>query len=145
VIGYLVLDLVASVGDNRLAVIGAFVGMELTIVYAIAPLATAAVVSGVVNALASRWGLFEHYWVVIKLLLTVFATAILFLEIPQIRDLAVLATSSADPTALMGSLPHSIGAVMVLITIIVLSVYKPRGLTPHGWRKRLRPRAAASV
>jgi len=30
---------------------------------------------------------------------------------------------------------HAIGAILVLIIITLLSVYKPKGVTQYGWRK----------
>ncbi|MGP3958869.1 hypothetical protein ACTWPT_22935 [Nonomuraea sp. 3N208] len=34
------------------------------------------------------------------------------------------------------TLPHSIGGLIVLLLITILSVVKPQGLTPYGWRKQ---------
>lgn len=31
---------------------------------------------------------------------------------------------------------RSVGGTMVLLVILVLNVYKPPGLTRHGWRKQ---------
>ncbi|HXH53457.1 MAG TPA: hypothetical protein VNH53_08540 [Sphingomicrobium sp.] len=60
--------------ENAEVARAAYIGMELTIWYAIVPLALACVIIGIANALGTPWGLFRHYWVVIKLLLTIFAT-----------------------------------------------------------------------
>jgi hypothetical protein len=50
-----------------------------------------------------------------------------------------MAANPATPDeVLLGSPPtlvHSIGGLVVLVTIQVLNVYKPEGLTPYGWRK----------
>jgi len=73
--------------------------------------------------------------VVVKLLLTLFATTILLLEVPTVRYVAEKAASATDPRGLPGTLPHSIGGAVILLIVIVLSVYKPRGITPYGWRK----------
>ena len=44
------------------------------------------------------------------------------------------------PSAAVGGLPgevvHAGGGLLVLLVIQVLNVYKPRGLTPYGWRKQ---------
>lgn len=63
VVVYLVLDVAAVYSDDVGTVRAAYLAMELTIWYAIVPLAVAAVVIGVVNALGTPWGLFRHYWV----------------------------------------------------------------------------------
>jgi hypothetical protein len=109
--------------------------MEVIILYVIVPLALASVLLGIANALSARWGLFRHYWVVVKFLLTVFAVTILLLEVQNVRYMAELAASGADPRTLTGSPPHSIGGLAVVLVITVLSVYKPRGMTRYGWRK----------
>ncbi|MGH2688934.1 MAG: hypothetical protein ACRDKW_09025, partial [Actinomycetota bacterium] len=31
---------------------------------------------------------------------------------------------------------HSVGGTVVLLVILVLNVYKPRGMTRYGWRKQ---------
>ena len=136
VLAYLPLDVIASASQDVRTVRAAFLAMEVTVCYVIVPLGLASVLIGIVNALGAPWGLLRHYWVVVKLLLTLFATTILLLEAQTIRNMAALAASSADPRQLPGSLPHSIGGSVVLLIITILSVYKPRGLTRHGWRNQ---------
>lgn len=138
VVTYLALDLVASVGRDIQLVRAAYLAMELTVWYVIVPLALASLVIGIVNALGTSWGLFRHYWVVTKLVLTVLATIVLLLQTQTISDLAAVAEPAADPRSLPGSLPHSVGGLVVLLVVAVLSVYKPRGLTRYGWRKQQR-------
>ena len=139
VIAYLVLDLAAVTGQDVQTVRAAYVGMELTIWYAIVPLALASMLIGIVNALGTPWGLFRHWWVLMKFMLTIFATTILMLETQTISYLANSAASTTDPRPLPGSLPHSIGGLLFLIVITALAVYKPRGMTRYGWRKRNAP------
>ena len=141
VLAYLVLDLTATLGDNLLAVRAAFLAMRMTIIYSIVLLAIASVLVGVINALGTPWGLVRHYWVVVKLLLTLFATAILLLETQSINYMAEVAANGLDPRTLPGSLPHSIGGLMVLLTVTILAIYKPSGVTPYGWRRRQEQRA----
>ncbi|MEJ8766228.1 hypothetical protein WKU33_10205 [Oceanobacillus sp. HCA-5259] len=33
---------------------------------------------------------------------------------------------------------HTIGGLLVLLVATILSVYKPKGLTKYGWRKRMK-------
>jgi hypothetical protein len=94
------------------------------------------VIIGIVNALGTSWGLFRHYWVLMKLLLTLVATAVLLLETQTIRTSADAAESGADPRGLPGTLPHSIGGLVVLLLVTILSTYKPKGQTRYGWRKQ---------
>ncbi|HKS56559.1 MAG TPA: hypothetical protein VJS12_14800 [Steroidobacteraceae bacterium] len=136
VIAYLALDIVATAGQDLASMRAAFFGMEAIIVHVILPLALASVLIGIVNALSAPWGLLQHYWVVVKLGLTFFAITILLLEVQNVGYMAEVAATGADPRALPGSLPHSIGGLVVLVIVIILSVFKPRGLTRRGWRKQ---------
>ncbi|MGH2370246.1 MAG: hypothetical protein ACRDI2_18895, partial [Chloroflexota bacterium] len=47
----------------------------------------------------------------------------------------------ADLSGLGGDLFHPGAGLVVLLAITVLNVYKPRGLTPYGWRKQQEERA----
>jgi hypothetical protein len=136
VVAYLVLDLTAVTSGDPDVSRAAFVAMELVVVSAVVPLALASLVIGVVNALGTSWGLFRHWWVVVKLLLTSVATVVLLLQVPGIRSMAETARTGADPGDLPGTLAHSIGGLLVLVLVSVLSTYKPRGLTRYGWRRQ---------
>lgn len=136
VVAYLVLDITAVTSGDVELVRVAYGAMELVVVGAIVPLALAAVVIGVANALGTSWGLFRHWWVIVKLLLTLVATTVLLLQLPTIRMLADSAASAPDPRDLPGTLGHSIGGLLVLVVVTMLSTYKPRGLTRYGWRRQ---------
>lgn len=136
VCAYLALDVTAVTSQDVLTVRGAYAAMEVTVLYALVPLALASVLIGIVNALGTPWGLFRHYWVLVKLLLTVLAAAVLLVETQTVSYLAEAAASSADPRELPGTLPHSVGGLVVLLVILILSVFKPRGVTRYGWRRQ---------
>jgi hypothetical protein len=136
VAAYIALDITAVTTSDADLARGAYAAMRITALSAILPLAVASVVIGIVNALATPWGLLRHYWVVVKLLLTVVATAVLVLETETIRALADAAASADDPRQLPGTLAHSVGGLLVLLVVTVLSTYKPRGLTRYGWRRQ---------
>lgn len=136
VAAYVALDVAAATSQDVQTVRAAYLAMDVTVRYVIVPSAIASVLIGIVNALGTPWGLFRHYWVLAKLLLTLAATTVLLLEAPTISYFADVAASAADPRALSGSLPHSIGGLVVLLTIAVLSVFKPRGVTRYGWRRQ---------
>ena len=140
VLAYVPLDLAAARGDDVATVRAAYVAMDLVARWALVPLALLAFVTGVIVSLTTPWGLFRHYWVVLSLALTAIAVAVLLVET---RTIAALAAAAADPArsdadvlALPSTLPHSLGAVVVLTAVLVLNVAKPRGLTRYGWRKQ---------
>src|SRR5919106_1517736 len=146
VAGYIALDVTAATNQDAQTLRAAYLAMELIAWYVIVPLALASLLTGLVMSLGTKWGLFRHYWVLISLLLTIFATVVLLTET---RTVGYFADRAADPTAsgdelraLGGTLVHSVGGTVVLLVILVLNVYKPRGLTPYGWRKQEEERTA---
>lgn len=139
VVAYLSLGVSAVTTQDAQTVRAAWTAMELIGWYAIVPLALAALLTGMVMALGTRWGLFRHYWVLISLGLTVFATFVLLLHMPEVSALADVARE-ADADRLVGGLGgdlfHPGVGLLVLLVIQILNVYKPRGLTRYGWRKQ---------
>ncbi|HET9959196.1 MAG TPA: hypothetical protein VFQ61_32125 [Polyangiaceae bacterium] len=114
--------------------------MRPIVEYLIVPLCLAATITGVVQSMITKWGLFEHYWVVVKLVLTIVATLALWLHLSPIRDVSAAAKlAPALPSSLSATrLQVSVDATLATITLLVLTglgVYKPRGVTPYGWRK----------
>ncbi len=71
-------------------------------------------------------------------MLTVFATTILLLHMPDVSSIADVARAADDASlgGLGGDLLHAGGGLLVLFVVQVLNVHKPRGLTPYGWRKQ---------
>ena len=138
VVGYLALGVSAVTSQNAETVRAAWIAMELTGWFVIVPLAVAALLTGLVMALGTPWGLFRYYWVLITLMLTILATVVLLLHMPTVSSLADMARAAdaADLRRLGGDLFHPGLGLVVLLGIMVLNVYKPRGLTRYGWRKQ---------
>lgn len=137
VVSYLALAITALVSQDAQTVHVAWIAMELIGWFVIVPLALASLVIGIVNALGTAWGLFRHYWVLVKFLLTVLATIILLVHMPIVSHFAGIAaeTNSANLVGLGGELLHAGGGLLLLLMATTLSVYKPRGLTWYGRRK----------
>ena len=119
----------------------AYLAMELTGWFVIIPLCLASLPTGVIQSLGTEWGLFRHYWIVAKLLITVLATTILLVHMQPIGYVARVAAettiSSADLRQLRIQLVgDAAAALFALLIATTLSVYKPRGLTPYGRRQR---------
>lgn len=94
-----------------------------------------------VQSFGTKWGLFRHYWVLVKFLLTLLATIVLLLQLETISYLAGIAAettlSSANlRKARLSLVVHTGGGLLVLLVVTTLSVYKPRGMTRYGWRKQ---------
>lgn len=138
---FLVLALVALGSEDFRTALSPYVAMESVARLVIVPLVFASLLTGLVQALGTTWGLFRHYWVLAKFLLTVLTALVLLLQLEIIDHVAAAAIegalADADLLSLRRSLVvHAAGGIVVLITTTVLSIYKPRGLTRHGWRKQ---------
>jgi len=138
---FLVLAVAGLAGASDHTARSAYQAMELITWWMIIPLCLAALLTGLVQSLGTPWGLFRHYWVVVKLLLNLFATVVLLMHT---RPIGVLAGAAVDGSLSDPEL-HSIkiqlvvdaaAAIFVLLVATVLAVYKPKGLTPYGWRKQ---------
>jgi hypothetical protein len=104
------------------------------------PLPLLALLTGILIALGTPWGLLHHYWVVISLVLTsVAAAAVLFALRPRLIDAANLARHALDPGAAVGMLRQQIIiatsiALLVLCAVTTINVVKPWGRTPRARR-----------
>jgi hypothetical protein len=144
VVAYLALGAAAVTSEDPTTIRGAWVAMELTGWYVIVPLALASLLTGLLMALGTRWGLLRHYWVLFSLGLTVFAVAVLLLHMPTVTSTADIAqrADQARLETLGGDLGHPAIGLGVLLVIQVLNVYKPRGMTRHGQRKQHQTQAS---
>lgn len=143
VAGFFVLSIASLTSCDTEVVRGAYLSMNLIGLYVLVPLSFAALLTGLIQSLGTHWGLFRHYWVLTKLVLTFGATALLLLH--QFSIMAELAgrASHAPAGALpeVGSLGNNIAGkaglgLLALLVITSLSVYKPWGRTPYGKRKQ---------
>ncbi len=147
VAGFLALAVAGLTGHDDQMVRAAYVGMELTGWFVIVPLCLASALTGLVSSLGTTWGLFRHYWVVAKLVMTIPATILLLLHMQPISHVARVAVdttlSSSDLRGLRSQIvAEAAAALLVLLVATALSVYKPRGMTRYGWRKQHEQRTA---
>ena len=128
----------------------AYLAMELTAWFVIVPLSLASLLTGLVQSLGTTWGLFRHYWVLVKFLITIPATVLLLVHM---RPIGHLARVVAETTLARGDLAgmrvrlvaQAGAALLVLLVATTLSVYKPEGMTPYGRRKQLEEGGAGVV
>jgi hypothetical protein len=116
---------------------GAYLGMQVVTSFTIVPFCFASLVTGVVQSLGTPWGLVRHYWVLVKLLVTVVSTAVLLLHTRLIRYAADAALDPSFVVSDLGRLRVQLAAdagaaLVVLLFATVLAVYKPRGRTPFA-------------
>jgi hypothetical protein len=135
VLVFLALAVIAITSEDEGTVRGAYLVMAPAAWFVLVPLAHASLLSGIALSLGTAWGLFRHYWVVLKLLITVFATVIVLIYMGTFRQMAwVAADPVVDLEVVRNASPivHSILALILLIAATVLGVYKPFGMTLYG-------------
>jgi len=135
---FLVLAIASLTSLDAQLVRGLYLAMEVTGWYVIVPLCLASLATGLIVSLGSAWGLFRHYWVLAKFLITISSALILF---GFTRTLGYLGNLAADTTLAIDNLRnpspvlHASLALLALLVTTTLSVYKPWGKTRYGRRK----------
>ncbi|HEY5922594.1 MAG TPA: hypothetical protein VIV11_13025, partial [Kofleriaceae bacterium] len=77
VVAYLVVAIAGlTTAEGELAR-GAYLTMSLIGWFAIVPFSLAAMLTGLVQSLGTEWGLFRHYWILVKLVLATIGTVVL--------------------------------------------------------------------
>ena len=132
VAAFLVLALTGLYGSSAVEARAIYIAMEPMTTWLIVPLAFLSLVTGVIQALATPWGLFRHYWIVIKFLINLVSLPLLLLHTRMIHRMAEAATSGALPVnALYEDRVHLVVAsgmsLAALVVATLLSVYKPKG------------------
>jgi hypothetical protein len=153
VAAFLALSIAGQTSGNADVVRGAYLAMNVIGWTVIVPMSLAALVTGLIQGLGTRWGLLKYTWVTTKLVLTILATALLMLHqltavavaARRISALAVGTLPDAGFWALRTQLVVDAGlAILVLLVTTTLSIYKPWGLSSYG-RRRLGSAAAAQT
>ncbi len=136
VVAYLALAIAGLLSRDAQTARAAYLSMELIGWFVIVPFSLATLLSGLVQSLGTRWGLFRHWWIVAKLVLTIVAIAVLLRHMQDVsrvsRKAAMTVLSSAD---FRPELVHAGGGLLVLLAAATLSVFKPWGMTPYGRRE----------
>ena len=146
VAAFLALAIIGLTSNDVQTVRGVYLVMEPAAWHVLVPLAFASLLTGLVQSFGTAWGLFRHYWVLFKLLITVFATIILLMYMGTFRYMAGVASDPSSELAVVRNpspMIHAALALLVLLVATVLAVYKPRGMTPYGWRKQREERGGS--
>jgi len=141
VASFLALAVASLTRQDAHMVRSAYLAAELVTWWIIVPLAFASFLTGLVQGLGTSWGVFRHYWVLAKLLITVLATILLLVHLRPIGHLArVVAETTLAEGELAGIriqlVANSGAGLLALLVATALALYKPRGLTPYGVRRR---------
>lgn len=146
VVGFLALAVVGLTSQDAQLVRATYLAMALIARFVIVPLSFAPLLTGPVLALGTPWGLFRHYWILVKLLITILSTIILLVHMQPITHLSRIAAegplSSANHRLQIQIVVAASAALLALLVATGLAVYKPRGMTSYGWRKQQTQRRA---
>ena len=139
VAGFLALAIAGLTSQDSQMVRSSYITMELIGWFIIVPACLFSLSTGLVQSLGTPWGLFRYYWILVKFLLTIVSTIILFLHMQPISYLADVASktslSNSDFRGLrIQFLADAGAALLVLLITTTISVYKPWGRTPYGLR-----------
>lgn len=131
---YLVIAIAGLTSGDAQLVRAAYLVTALIGWLVIVPLSIAALLTGLVQSLGTEWGLFRHYWIAWKFVLTVAATIVLIVHMQTVGRMARIAVEASlaggDHRVMrMQLVIHAKGGLLVLLTTTVLSIYKPWGRT----------------
>lgn len=138
---FLTLAIAGLINNNVQTIRSCYIAMEISAWMIIVPASIGSLVTGIVQALGTPWGLFRHYWIIVKLILTVVCTALLLLHMNPITYMADAAANKPIlPSELDGLRVRLIAdaavALGVLLLITSISVFKPWGKTGYGNNKQ---------
>ncbi|MCI0610837.1 MAG: hypothetical protein L0Z71_17470 [Anaerolineae bacterium] len=125
-------------------ILSAYLSMDFITRFVVVPLSFAPLITGPILSLWTPWGLFRHYWIIAKLIITILSTLILLIHIQSISYLSAQAArgalTNADYAIQVQMVVASGAALVALLIATALGVYKPKGMTPYGWRKQYEER-----
>jgi len=139
VAAFLVLAISGLLATDAEVVRADYLAMDVIGWYVIVPFSVGALLVGLIQSLGTEWGLFRHYWVLVKFVLTIAATALLLLHMQLVSYLASVAADTTLPSDDLRDLRIQLvgdasAALLVLLVATALSIYKPRGMTRRGRR-----------
>ena len=136
VAGFIALAVAGLFSSDANLVRASYLAMDFSYQTVVIPLGLASVMTGLVSSFVTDWGLFRHYWVVAKLLLTTPAIILMMVHIQPVRRAAAATILSRnDLSGLRLQLVfEASAALIVLLVATALSTYKPRGRIRYNAR-----------
>ncbi|MFE2353707.1 DUF2269 domain-containing protein [Streptomyces parvulus] len=136
-LGLLALGLTAVTTASPAALEAGVRGMKLFADWLLPPLALLTLLSGLVLALGTHWGLARHRWVFTKFWLTLATTAATVLALRPGVDGAVTAVAAGESLPDAGDVLFGpVVSLTAYVFMTVISVLKPWGPTRRGRRTR---------
>lgn len=137
VVAYLCLSATGLLTTDRKLAEACYLAMDVIGWRVVVPLSAVVVLAGLTQGAGTAWGLARHWWVLLKLLMTILAAGALLMHMRPTSILAVAARAGrlADPDlqGLRFELVLAPGLALLLLGFnAALGVVKPKGVTPFG-------------
>jgi hypothetical protein len=140
VAAFVAIAITGLVSNDDQVIRSCYIVMEMVTLFVIVPASFAAFSTGVIQGIGTPWGLFRHYWIIVKLVFTVIATVVLLLHL---QPISILGNQAATSSALLHDskslriqvLADGAAAVLLLMAITAISIYKPWGRVTSGLNK----------
>jgi uncharacterized membrane protein len=141
VAGFLALAITGLTSQDGRLISAVYLSMDIITRYVIVPLSLVPLLlTGPLLSLGTPWGLFRHYWIIVKLVINILSTLILLVHLRPIQYMARVAAdgtlSNADRGAQIQLVVAAGAGLLALVVATGLAVYKPRAMTAYGWRKQ---------
>src|SRR5216683_1157091 len=118
VVPYLALAIAGLTSHDVQVARAACLSMELIGWYVIVPFSFAALLTGLVQSLGTRWGLIRHWWILVKFLLTIIAIVILLLHMRDVSRVARMPEGTMlSSTDFRPELIHAAGGSLILLVV----------------------------
>src|SRR5258708_12870175 len=101
VAAFLTLAVAGLTNQDAETVRSAYIAMGLIARFVVVPLSFAPLLTGPILSLGTPWGLFRHYWILAKLLITILSTIIMQVHL---RPISLLAAAAAQTTLFIADL-----------------------------------------
>jgi hypothetical protein len=138
-IALLVLLITARTANDANLVVSGFNAIRMIVPVAVPPLSLSILATGLILGLGTPWGLVRYWWVLVKLVLSLVMTVLVFTSlVPGVNSIEVLSAAgmSADAVrASLGPLPTQlmfppVVSFLMLGVAAILSIFKPWSRTP---------------
>jgi hypothetical protein len=124
----LFLGISAAVTGSKARADGYYSSMDTLVNHLMPAAAVATLASGLLLALATRWGLFRHWWTVAKLALAILTVVVGVTVIdPAIQDTVASRTKTGSAGFSDALLPAVAATLLLLLSAITLAITKPWG------------------
>lgn len=140
VVTNLFLGLSAALTGSETLADGYYAAMDTTVNHVMPAAAIATLATGLVLALATRWGLFRHWWIIAKFVLAI-VTVLVGVAIidPAVRDTIETRAKTGSTGFSAALLPAVAATPLLLLSATVIAITKPWGRTHRTRRQGREP------